>query len=126
MPKTRDTKDTRSSGRRLIFSRVYPDYDTRKASRSHLTDFSSKFSRILYLKAFNNNTFVFCILELTLSLASFSQKIISHNSKLRLFSVHPEGIISCAAERIVIVRQMGGSECFRLIHRVVIAKDKFM
>lgn len=35
-------------------------------------------------------------------------------------------IISRAAERIVIARQMGGSEGFRLIRRVVIAKDKFM
>lgn len=35
-------------------------------------------------------------------------------------------IILHAAERIVITRQMGGSECFRLIRRVVIAKNKFM
>lgn len=35
-------------------------------------------------------------------------------------------IISCAAERIVIARQMGESERFRLIRRVIIAKDKFM
>jgi len=35
-------------------------------------------------------------------------------------------LILCAVERIVIARQMGGSEYFRLIRRVVIAKDKFM